>query len=107
MRMDVDGYSQVDPFQDLLAGRDIQYGPDPGTIGRSHTFEVYAVAGRNITLLVDDEVLVTTVEGADGDQQRVTGTPLDALAPGTHAFTVVVELDGAVQARSVLYTVTD
>jgi hypothetical protein len=106
VRTDADGNHQVDPFQQLLGEVGIEYQAEPGSVlAPGHTFEVQLVAGRNVSLIVDDEVMLTTSVGADGDRQRITGSPNLGLVPGTHSFTVVVERDGAVEARSVLYTV--
>lgn len=66
---------------------------------------MFLAVGRNVSLIVDDEVMLSASVGADGDRQRVTGSPNLGLVPGTHSFTVVVERDGAVEARSILYTV--
>ena len=107
VRTDADGNHQVDPFQDLLGEAGLEYQPDPGSdVPADHTFEVYLAGGRNVSLIVDDQVLRAATESSDGDRQHVTAAPAAALEPGTHRFTVVVERDGAVQARSTLYTVT-
>jgi hypothetical protein len=106
VRTDLDGFHQVDPFQDLFGDIGIEYEVDPSTpVPPGHDFEVHLGAGRNVSLLLDDSILLTTAEGADGDRQRVTGSADLGPDVGTHSFTVVVERDGAVQARSVLYTV--
>jgi len=106
VRTDADGIHQVDPFQDLSGDIGIEYEVDPSTpVPPGHDFEVHVAAGRNVSLLLDDSILLTTAEGADGDRQRVTGSADLGPDVGTHAVTVVVERDGAVAARSVLYTV--
>jgi hypothetical protein len=106
VRTDADGNHQVDPFQDLVGEAGIEHQPAPGTvITPDHTFEVYLAGGRNVTLILDDAVLTTSAESSDGDRQHVTGSPAEHLTTGEHTLTVVVERDGAVQARSMLYTV--
>lgn len=106
VRTDADGIHQVDPFQDLFGDIGVEYEVDPSTpVPPGHDFAVHVAAGRNVSLLLDDSILLTTAEGADGDRQRVTGSADLGADVGAHSFTVVVERDGAVAARSVLYTV--
>lgn len=106
VRQDADGMHQVDPFQDLLPEGHLEHHPQPGSaVPARQAFEVYLVGGREVSLIVDDEVLRVTTESADGDRQHVEGRPAQPLAAGWHTLTVVVERDGALQARAVRYRV--
>jgi hypothetical protein len=106
VRQDADKAHQVDPFQDLLGEAGLEHQPPDGaSISSTHEFAVVLVAMRNVSFIADDEVLNVESEGADGDRQRVTGRPRQPLGAGVHAFTVVIERDGAVQTQAALYEV--
>ena len=99
--VDSDDGLRVEPFLDL---GNVELDPSSGaSIEPTHTFSAFVLAGREVTLLVDGELVDTTIEGADGDQQHATAS--QTMDPGLHGFAVVVWNDTGVMARSAVYTV--
>jgi len=101
MVVETDDGLRVEPFLDL---GNVELDPETGaSVEPTHTFAAFVLAGRDVTLLVDGEVVDSSTEGADGDQQRVFAD--HTMDPGLHGFAVVVSNDTGVMARSAVYTV--
>ncbi|HYD10898.1 MAG TPA: hypothetical protein VEA78_12425, partial [Acidimicrobiales bacterium] len=92
---------RVEPFLDLGT---VEPGPESGAaIEPTHEFSAFVPGGREVALLVDGELVDTTVESADGDMQRAFAE--HTLDPGLHGFAIVVWNESGAMARSVVYTV--
>lgn len=99
--VDTEDGLRVEPFLDL---GNVELDPASGSaIEPTHTFSAFVLAGREVALLVDGELVDATVEGADGDQQHAVSEQTND--PGLHGFAVVVWNDTGVMARSAVYTV--
>lgn len=99
--VDTEDGLRVEPFLDL---GNVELDPASGsTIEPTHTYSAFALVGREVALLVDGELVDSTSEGADGDQQHVFAD--HTADPGLHGFAVVVWNDTGAMARSAVYTV--
>jgi hypothetical protein len=98
-----DGASRVSPFEGEEA---IEFTPEAGTeLAPRGQVEIVAPAGADITFVVDDRgtTRAAVQRSSEGQTGLIRVSP--ALEPGDHTVTAIIDVDGALQTASAVYTV--
>jgi hypothetical protein len=93
---------RVEPFIDL--GTIEADPPANSEIPSSTSVRAFALVGRDVHTILDNDVVQAQIGDADGDQQQATVEVSD-LEPGLHALTVVLTNEDGVMAWTFPYVV--